>query len=164
MKYSKDDFLHRNWRSPDSRRLMYLEYVLANDEHAKEVKLFGLGPLFLGRYKELAERFHKEDSELATRRSIVTHLLSLLATLAFYGAYAAMAVLAALGRLTLGTMTMYVLAFRSGQASFQAILNGIGTIYEHNLYMSNLRSEEHTSELQSPCNLVCRLLLEKNKK
>ena len=26
-----------------------------------------------------------------------------------------------------------------------------------------LRSEEHTSELQSPCNLVCRLLLEKKK-
>src|SRR5688500_19979114 len=28
----------------------------------------------------------------------------------------------------------------------------------------NKRSEEHTSELQSPCNLVCRLLLEKKKK
>src|SRR5256885_12809970 len=28
----------------------------------------------------------------------------------------------------------------------------------------NYRSEEHTSELQSPCNLVCRLLLEKKKK
>src|SRR5256885_5905722 len=28
----------------------------------------------------------------------------------------------------------------------------------------SLRSEEHTSELQSPCNLVCRLLLEKKKK
>src|SRR5256885_6262887 len=28
---------------------------------------------------------------------------------------------------------------------------------------SGLRSEEHTSELQSPCNLVCRLLLEKKK-
>src|SRR5256885_14881265 len=28
----------------------------------------------------------------------------------------------------------------------------------------NRRSEEHTSELQSPCNLVCRLLLEKKKK
>src|SRR5256885_5477683 len=27
----------------------------------------------------------------------------------------------------------------------------------------SLRSEEHTSELQSPCNLVCRLLLEKKK-
>src|SRR3989454_9236458 len=29
---------------------------------------------------------------------------------------------------------------------------------------SKTRSEEHTSELQSPCNLVCRLLLEKKKK
>src|SRR5256885_5060994 len=29
---------------------------------------------------------------------------------------------------------------------------------------TDCRSEEHTSELQSPCNLVCRLLLEKKKK
>src|SRR2546426_2967751 len=31
------------------------------------------------------------------------------------------------------------------------------------LLVSRARSEEHTSELQSPCNLVCRLLLEKKK-
>src|SRR5256885_11151032 len=31
-------------------------------------------------------------------------------------------------------------------------------------FASAARSEEHTSELQSPCNLVCRLLLEKKKK
>src|SRR5256885_6485084 len=30
-----------------------------------------------------------------------------------------------------------------------------------NSQLTNSRSEEHTSELQSPCNLVCRLLLEK---
>src|SRR5256885_6234100 len=33
-----------------------------------------------------------------------------------------------------------------------------------NLLIARTRSEEHTSELQSPCNLVCRLLLEKKKK
>src|SRR2546426_4603187 len=32
------------------------------------------------------------------------------------------------------------------------------------LERGDARSEEHTSELQSPCNLVCRLLLEKKKK
>src|SRR5688500_19952868 len=32
------------------------------------------------------------------------------------------------------------------------------------LRQESLRSEEHTSELQSPCNLVCRLLLEKKNK
>src|SRR5256885_1115765 len=31
-------------------------------------------------------------------------------------------------------------------------------------FQAQVRSEEHTSELQSPCNLVCRLLLEKKKK
>src|SRR5256885_4583964 len=46
---------------------------------------------------------------------------------------------------------------RRGQAEHQPAeppLHG-GRVY---------RSEEHTSELQSPCNLVCRLLLEKKKK
>src|SRR5256885_6031557 len=33
-----------------------------------------------------------------------------------------------------------------------------------NVRAAAIRSEEHTSELQSPCNLVCRLLLEKKKK
>src|SRR2546426_6996175 len=33
----------------------------------------------------------------------------------------------------------------------------------HELRRGSERSEEHTSELQSPCNLVCRLLLEKKK-
>src|SRR5688500_4135385 len=33
--------------------------------------------------------------------------------------------------------------------------------FAHGLAPLTLRSEEHTSELQSPCNLVCRLLLEK---
>src|SRR5256885_15932240 len=39
----------------------------------------------------------------------------------------------------------------------QAAVGAHGAVAGH-------RSEEHTSELQSPCNLVCRLLLEKKKK
>src|SRR2546430_9245308 len=39
-----------------------------------------------------------------------------------------------------------------------------GYISEHHSYGQNERSEEHTSELQSQSNLVCRLLLEKKKK
>src|SRR5256885_11936042 len=34
----------------------------------------------------------------------------------------------------------------------------------YDVALKEARSEEHTSELQSPCNLVCRLLLEKKKK
>jgi ATP-binding cassette subfamily B protein len=138
MRFSKLTFNLRNWRSPESRRLVYLEYVLANDEHAKEVKLFGIGPLLLDRYKKLSEQFYEEDRKLYLRRAKWTQLLSLVGTGTFYAAYAAMALMAAAGALTLGNMTMYVVAFRQGQQAFQSVLGSIGDMYEHNLYMSNL--------------------------
>ena len=138
MRFSKETFRLRNWRSPDSRKLMYLEYVLANDEHAKEVKLFGLGPLLLGRYKALSETFFTDDKKLAIKRASVTHALSLLGTGAFYGCYALMAISAAAAKISLGEMTLYVVAFRQGQQAFQSVLGAIGSMYEHNLYMSNL--------------------------
>ncbi len=138
MRFSQAAFRLRNWRSPDTRRLNYLEYVLANDNHAKEVKLFGLGPMFLSRYKELGEMFFREDRTLAVKRAVWAYALSLIATGAFYGCYVVMAVATAAGKLTLGNMTLYVVAFRQGQQAFQSILTAIGSMYEDNLYMSNL--------------------------
>jgi ATP-binding cassette subfamily B protein len=137
-RFSGAAFRLRNWRSPDSRRLTYLEYVLANDEHAKEVKLFGLGPLLLGRYQELAGRFFAEDRALAVRRAGWGYALSLISTLVFYGCYALIVVAAVRGHLSLGDMTLYLVAFRQGQQSFQAILTAAGGMYEDTLYMSNL--------------------------
>jgi ATP-binding cassette subfamily B protein len=138
MRFSKQAFKIRNWRSPESRRLIYLEHVVANDEHAKEVKLFGLGPLLLDRYRKLSEEFYEDDRALYLKRARWMQPLSLVGTGAFYAAYAAMAIMAAAGQLTLGNMTMYVVAFRSGQQAFQSMLAAIGNMYEHNLYMSNL--------------------------
>ena len=138
MRFSKLGFQLRNWRSPETRRLMYLEYVLANDEHVKEVKLFDLGPHLLGRYRSLSETFYREDRRLMVRRAGWTQALSLLGTGAFYGAYALMALHSARGQLGLGTLTLYIVALRQGQQAFQSVLSGIGNIYEHNLYMSNL--------------------------
>jgi len=137
-RFSGAVFRLRNWRSPDARRLNYLEYVMANDEHAKEVKLFGLGPLLLGRYKRLAELFYAEDKALATRRTVWAYLLSLISTLVFYGCYALIVVATARGGLSLGDMTLYLAAFRQGQQSFQSILTAVGGMYEDSLYMSNL--------------------------
>ncbi|HEX4467010.1 MAG TPA: ABC transporter ATP-binding protein, partial [Solirubrobacteraceae bacterium] len=137
-RFSGAAFRLRNWRSPDARRLNYLEYVMANDEHAKEVKLFGLGPLLLERYRSLAERFYAEDKALATRRTVWAYLLSLVSTLVFYGCYALIVIATARGGLSLGDMTLYLAAFRQGQQAFQSILTAIGGMYEDTLYMSNL--------------------------
>src|SRR5881394_2027259 len=137
-RFSGAAFRLRNWRSPDSRRLTYLEYVLGNDEHAKEVKLFGLAPLLLGRYRRLAETFFADDRRMAVRRTVWGYALSLVSTLVFYGCYALIVAATVRGRLSLGDMTLYLVAFRQGQQSFQAILSAVGSMYEDTLYMSNL--------------------------
>src|SRR2546426_7498178 len=50
------------------------------------------------------------------------------------------------------------------RASRHGLLHPLGREGQRPQAASDRRSEEHTSELQSPCNLVCRLLLEKKKK
>src|SRR5256885_11705838 len=50
------------------------------------------------------------------------------------------------------------------EAEFQKRDQEIARLADQLKRMQDDRSEEHTSELQSPCNLVCRLLLEKKKR
>src|SRR5256885_6059647 len=66
------------------------------------------------------------------------------------------------------TLFPYTTLFRSfeGSRSARIVGSSVANILEETSTSALLsaRSEEHTSELQSPCNLVCRLLLEKKKK
>src|SRR2546426_5554330 len=62
------------------------------------------------------------------------------------------------------TLFPYTTLFRSMERSLAAASMMAATPPEsYARTKADLRSEEHTSELQSPCNLVCRLLLEKKK-
>ena len=137
-RFSGEAFRLFRWRSPETRMQLYLETVIAREDHAKEVKLFGLGPRFLDRYREIFTRLYREDRALAIRRDLWGLGLGLLATVALYGAYGWIAITTAHGAITLGQMTMYLLLFRQGQAAVSASLAAIGGMYEDNLYLSTL--------------------------
>jgi ATP-binding cassette subfamily B protein len=137
-KFSGDKFRLFLWRSPETRMQMYLETVLAREDHAKEVKLFGLGPLFLQRYRNIFEKLYREDRNLTIRRDTWGFFLGLIATATLYGAYAWIALSAIATRITLGEMTMYLMLFRQGQSAVSAILSAVGGMYEDNLYLSTL--------------------------
>ena len=137
-KFAGEAFRLFRWRSPETRRQMYLETVLAREDYAKEVKLFGLGDELVTRYRAIFETLYGEDRDLTMRRGTWGFLLGLLSTVALYGAYGWVTVSAVASRITLGDMTMYLLVFRQGQAAFSASLQSIGGMYEDNLYLSNL--------------------------
>ncbi len=137
-KFSGDAFRLFRWRSPDSRMQIYLETLIAREDGVKEVKLYGLGPRFLGRYRDIFKRLFAEDRKLTLRRDAWGFGLGLLSTAAFYGAYAWIVVTTIAGTITLGAMTMYLMLFRQGQSAVAASLTAISGMYEDNLYLSNL--------------------------
>lgn len=137
-RFSKDAFRLFSWRAPETRMQNYLETLITREDHAKEVKLFGLGEFFLTRYRAIFDEVYAEDRALQLKRGMWGLLLGLIATGAFYGAYVWIAIEAAHSNISLGEMTMYLLLFKQGQSSLAAILSSIGGMYEDNLYLSNL--------------------------
>jgi ATP-binding cassette subfamily B protein len=137
-RFSGERFRVFRWRSPERRMLLYLEIVLAREDHAKEVQLFGLGPKLLGRYKDIFKLLYDEERSLTVRRDSWGFALGLLSNIAFYGAYAWIAIATIQRAITLGQMTMYLLVFKQGQSAVSSMLTAIGGMYEDNLYLSNL--------------------------
>ncbi len=126
------------WRAPETRQQRYLETLVAREDFAKEVKLYQLGEMLLGRYRNLFHQLYGEDRDLTIKRGFWSYLLGLLSTATFYVAYAWIVLETVAGRISLGDMTMYLTVFRQGQTTFASALTSIGGMYEDNLYLSNL--------------------------
>ncbi|HVN45340.1 MAG TPA: ABC transporter ATP-binding protein [Steroidobacteraceae bacterium] len=137
-KFSGDAFRLFRWRSPETRMQIYLETVIAREDHAKEVMLYRLGPRLLERYRDIFRRLYAEDRALTMRRDLWGFALGSIATAALYGAYAWIALAAVRRTISVGQMTMYVALFRQGQAAVSAMLAAVGGMYEDNLYLSTL--------------------------
>jgi ABC-type multidrug transport system fused ATPase/permease subunit len=137
-RFSGEAFRIFRWRTPETRQQTYLESVIAREDNAKEVMLFGLGPPLLARYEAIFHRVYDSDRSLTVRRGVWGFGLGVLSTVAFYATYGWIALAAVRGAITLGAMTMYVLVFKQGQAALSAALAAIGGMYEDNLYLSSL--------------------------
>jgi len=137
-KFAGQAFQLFRWRSPDTREMMYLESVLAREDYTKEVKLYGLAPTLLDRYRAIFAKLFREDRALTIRRGWWAFGLGLLGTAALYGAFAWVVGATVVGLLTLGQMTMYIMVFRQGQSAVSASLNAINGMYEDHLYLSSL--------------------------
>ena len=137
-KFAGEAFRLFSWRASETREQHYLENLLAREDFVTEVKLYQLGEMLLGRYRNLFDQLYGEDRDLTLRRGLWGYLLGLVSTGAFYLAYAWIVLETVLGKISLGDMTMYLTVFRQGQSTFSNALTSIGGMYEDNLYLSNL--------------------------
>jgi ATP-binding cassette subfamily B protein len=136
--YSGKLYRWQRQQTSTERQAGYLNWMLTGSSHAKEIRLFGLGPLFMGRFRDLRRKLRRERIGIATRRSIAELVAQISATVAIYGSYAFIAYRAVQGMITLGDLVMYYQAFQRGQGFLREMLNGLAGLYEDNLFLSNL--------------------------
>lgn len=120
------------------RHAGYLNWMLTGGGHAKEIRLFDLGPLLMRRFRDLRRKLRGERLGIAARRSVAELAAQTGATAAIYGSLAFIAYRTVQGTNTLGDLVMYYQAFQRGQGFLQGMLGGLAGIYEDNLFLSNL--------------------------
>ncbi len=137
-RYGWRGYSFARWASPLRRRMDYLTTLVTTDTYAKEVKLFGLGPYFIDRFRQLSTVYQDRQRGLVVARYFVGFIWSTITTLAGSLTYLYVALQAIAGRLTLGDLTLFTQAASSVQSSVQGLLSGFGSMYENNLYLNDL--------------------------
>ena len=125
-------------QASSERQAGYLNWMLTDSSHAKEIRLFDLGPLFMRRFRDVRRKLRKGRLAMMRRRNVADFAAQTLATAAIYGSYAYVAYQAVGGKITYGDLVMYFQAFQRVQGSLQGILSSLSGLVEDNLFLSNL--------------------------
>ena len=140
-------------RAPERRQLDYVRQTAASVETAKEVKIFGLHPFLIERYRELATRFYEANKGLAIRRASWGSVLSAVGTTAYYIAYAYIVWRTIHGEFSIGDLAFLSGSFRRLHQMMEGLLVGFSQVAAQALYLDDLFSFfEIGPEITSPAN------------
>jgi len=120
------------------RQAGYLNWMLTNSSHAKEIRMFGLGPLLIRRFRDIRRKLRKGRLAITRKRYLADFAAQTFSTAAIYGSYAYVAYQAVWGKITYGDLVMYFQAFQRVQGFLQGLLSSLAGLYEDNLFLSNL--------------------------
>ena len=125
-------------QTPARRQMEYLRILGGSRESAKELKLFGLGPFLVGRYKVLSDELHRQNVGLARRKLLFGAALTLLGTLGYYGGLAFVIYQTVVGSLTIGQLTLLAGAIAGASTGIQAVFSTFAQIADQALFLTDL--------------------------
>ncbi|MFC5194015.1 ABC transporter ATP-binding protein [Bizionia hallyeonensis] len=128
--------LARGWTA-ERRELDYLRFIGANNQTAKEIKLFGLTDFIVDRFKNLSEEYFQLNKKLAVKRSALGFVFNVLGTLSYYGAYIFIIYRVVSGVITLGELTFLSGSFNRLTRNLQEFFSKFTRITESALYLKD---------------------------
>lgn len=134
-KYSSHRYsVARSWTA-ERRELDYLRFIGANNQTAKEVKLFGLTDYIAGRFKKLSGDYYEINKKLSLKQSLYGSLFNILGILSYYGAYIFIIFKVISGTLSIGELTFLSGSFNRLRNNLQGFFSRFTAISESSLYL-----------------------------
>ena len=160
LRYSEKMYHWQRARTQAERRADYYNWTLTGGLHAKENRLFNIGDLLKERFNTLRKQLREERLHISRKRSVAELVGEITATLSLFGTFAFIIYRTLQGLITLGDMVMYFQAFQRGLNYLRGMLGGVATLYEDNLFLTNLfefldlepkvKEPEHPARMPSP--------------
>jgi ATP-binding cassette subfamily B protein len=138
LRYADQMYQWQRQKTRTERLANYFHWMLTEEWFAKEIRLFDLGSVFAGRFRNLRYQLHQEKLKIARNHSVTRLVTQTSSTLAVFGSYAFIAYRTVQGAITLGDLVMYHQVFQRVQGSFQGMLSSLTGLYSDNLFLSNL--------------------------
>ena len=132
------DYLFR--RSKERRKLNYFSNIMCSKDHVKEVRMFGMSDLLIGKYKEVFASYFGGLKKLIVSEGVWHIVLSVLTTAVNCALYILIASKVFSGELELGDYSFYTRALSQIASGVASLVSTTASIYEGTLFIDNMIS------------------------
>ncbi len=132
--FRKKNFTYMRNRSKDRRQLNYYSNLMVNKDVVKEIRLFGLSDLFIGRYNETFKKYFRGIKDLIMKEGIWHIVLSLCSA----ALNATLFYLIATNVRQIGDYNTYTHALNSISSCVTSVITTVASVYEGSLFIDNL--------------------------
>ncbi len=138
LKLGQQEFLIHFNRAPKQRESWYLSYLMTRDLTYKEIKLYGLAPYLLKKYKGILDSFFSEDKKIARQRLRIFILFQSINITAIGFIVYFILREAFLGAVMIGNVVGMIQAVNLTQTNSKGLVQGILSLCQNNLYITQL--------------------------
>lgn len=124
-------------QTPEARKSAYFNWLLTGDRPARELRLFGLGNYFISLFIRSFKKVKEEEINIIRKRTTIELISDVVKAVAFFGILLFIARQTITGKLSLGQMAMFLLAFRQGMIYIKDLFSSLAGLYEDSLFIGD---------------------------
>ena len=124
-------------QTPEARKSAYFNWLITGDRPSRELRLFGLGNYFIDLFRKSFLKQKEEEVNILRKRTLIELISTLFKTAALLVTFLFIARQTIYGKLSLGQMAMFLLAFRQGMVYLKELFVSVGGLYEDSLFIGD---------------------------